>query len=520
MDEMTWSRIRRILAIPLRKWKSSLVARVVSSAMLGSFIVMMIAGIFLLNRVTGGIIEGSQESALVDANEAMVEIDQQMRAAGFDSANWDALTAIVTSAIQRGNTSGRYQVHFVTSIGTFSAANLDTASIPDEIRESVSKDPAAMYWVPTRVLFKDGTQGPGLVVASGGEDPRDSYQVFFVFSLEQEARTLTMVRTAVGLTSLVVLIGVGAVSYGISRQVLAPVRIARRAAEKLSSGELTSLMPVRGTDDLAQLAVSMNHMATQLQQRIRQWEQLSRLQQRFVSDVSHELRTPLTTVRMAVDVIYDQRESLPEVQNKSIELLNKELNRFENLLGDLLEISRFDAGVAVLNVEEHDLTALVLTEAEALSELAASAGCEVILTCDEQCTAMVDARRISRLVRNLISNAIEHGEGEVINLMLVKDESVVALAVRDHGVGFDIDQAKMLFDRFWRADPARTRHSGGTGLGLSISQEDVRLHQGWIHAWGRPGQGAQFRVVLPRRQDIVVTHSPIGLVPSDVGEDL
>jgi two-component system sensor histidine kinase MtrB len=295
--------------------------------------------------------------------------------------------------------------------------------------------------------------------------------------------------------------------------------VASQAAEKLASGKLTELMPVRGTDDLAQLAGSMNHMATQLQQRIQAWQQLSRLQQRFVSDVSHELRTPLTTVRMAVDVIYDKRESLPEVQHKSIELLNKELNRFEALLGDLLEISRFDAGAAVLDLEEHDMGDLIRAEMDSLSELATSAGSELTLEADEQCTAEVDSRRISRLVRNLLSNAIEHGEGQPVTVSLKKDKDVVAFSIRDHGVGFDSEEATHLFDRFWRADPARARHIGGTGLGLAISSEDVHLHQGWIHAWGHPGDGAHFRVVLPRNQNIVVSSSPIELVPADGPEE-
>ena len=503
---------------PVRLWKSSLGLRVVSSALLGSFLVLMAAGFFIFYRVTEGIVENARESAELDANQAMYEIEQQMRNVGYDYANSDALNTIATSAIRRGNSSGRYQVQFVTAVGTFTAANLDVSSIPASIREAVRTDPALVHSVPTQVRFRDGSLGAGMVIAFGGGTERDRFLVYFVFSFEQEVRTLNVVRTAVGLSGLGVLIGIGLVAYGVVRQTLAPVRAARRAAEKLAGGELTQLMPVRGTDDLAQLAQSMNHMATQLQQRIRQWEQLSRLQQRFVSDVSHELRTPLTTVRMAVDVLYDKRESLPEAQHRSIELLNKELNRFESLLGELLEISRFDAGAAVLNVEEHDLADLVRAEVDGLQELATSAGSEIRLTGDSGYTAWMDSRRISRLIRNLLSNAIEHGEGKPVDVIMAMDDNVVAFAVRDHGVGFSLEQGKQLFNRFWRADPARARHIGGTGLGLSISQEDVRLHQGWIHAWGRPGQGAQFRVVLPRREDVIVTHSPIGLIPEDQEE--
>jgi two-component system sensor histidine kinase MtrB len=218
---------------------------------------------------------------------------------------------------------------------------------------------------------------------------------------------------------------------------------------------------------------------------------------------------------MASDVLYDNREGLPMVERRSVELLSKELNRFQALLADLLEISRFDAGAAVLSLEDENLTSLIRGEIESLSELATSTGSEIRLHGDAECAGQMDPRRIARLVRNFLSNAIEHGDGKPIDVYVAHDDDVLAFAVRDHGIGFTLEQGRQLFNRFWRADPARARHIGGTGLGLAISQEDVRLHQGWIHAWGRPGQGAQFRVVLPRSESVVVTHSPIPLIPLD-----
>ena len=519
MAEIGYVRLRHALAAPLRWWRSSLTLRVVTSAVLGSCLVLMVAGFFLLYRVTNGIVSSAQDAAYADANQAMSEIEQRMRGVGYEYIPSDTIYSIEQEAIVRG-ISGGYLVRFITRVATVASSGFDNSFIPLEVLQGLANDPTMVYLAPIEMSYKDGSAGPGYVAASSvsGGGP-DSFLVFFVFSFEQEARTLAMVRAAVALSGLVVLIGIGLVAYIVSRQTLAPLRVARLAAERLSAGELTQLMPVRGTDDLAQLAVSMNHMANQLQQRIRQLEQLSRIQQRFVSDVSHELRTPLTTVRMATDVLHDRRDSLPEVEHKSVELLHKEVNRFEALLADLLEISRFDAGVAVLSLDDADLAALVRGEMESLGELAADTGSPLRLHCDGPCTARIDSRRVARLVRNLVSNALEHGEGRPIDIYLAQDEDVVALAVRDHGVGFTLDQGKQLFNRFWRADPSRTRRIGGTGLGLSISQEDVRLHQGWIHAWGRLGQGAQFRVVLPRREDAVITHSPIPLIPPDADQE-
>ena len=241
-------------------------------------------------------------------------------------------------------------------------------------------------------------------------------------------------------------------------------------------------------------------MAANLQKQIRQLEELSRLQRRFVSDVSHELRTPLTTVRMASDVLHDARGRFDPATARAAELLQTELDRFETLLADLLEISRFDAGRRRARARgrqprrrrppggRHDL---------ARWPTSATPGC-VVDGPDEPCLAEADVRRVERIVRNLVTNAIDHAESRDVEILVAGDDHAAAIAVRDHGVGLGPGESAMVFNRFWRADPARARTSGGTGLGLSISLEDAQLHGGWLQAWGRPGEGAQFRLTLPR----------------------
>ncbi len=306
----------------------------------------------------------------------------------------------------------------------------------------------------------------------------------------------------------------------VSRQVVTPVRAARRAAESLASGNLNDRMTVRGQDDLARLATSMNYMASELQKQIHTLEDLSAIQQQFVSDVSHELRTPLTTVRMAAEVLHEARDDFDPVTARSAELLQTELDRFEALLTDLLEISRFDAGVAVLSTEEVDLRDLVLRVVDAHARFAETTGTQIHIHANQPCKAEVDARRIERILRNLLVNAIEHGEGRPIDIFVEGDDAAVAIAVRDHGVGFEAVQSKQVFHRFWRGDPARARTVGGTGLGLAISMEDANLHGGWLTAWGRPGMGAQFRLTLPRKAGTILEASPLPMVPRDlVGPD-
>jgi two-component system sensor histidine kinase MtrB len=260
----------------------------------------------------------------------------------------------------------------------------------------------------------------------------------------------------------------------------------------------------------------MNYMASELEKQINTLEELSAVQQRFVSDVSHELRTPLTTVRMASEVLYEARDDFDPVAARSAELLQNELDRFELLLTDLLEISRFDAGAAVLNLEEVDLRDLVRRVVDANARLAETNHAAITVRASGDARAEVDARRIERILRNLLVNAIEHSEGHPIDILVEGDDVAVAVAVRDHGVGFEASQARQVFHRFWRGDTARARTVGGTGLGLAIAMEDANLHGGWLTAWGRPAMGAQFRLTLPKRVGAILETSPLPLVPRDL----
>jgi two-component system sensor histidine kinase MtrB len=275
-------------------------------------------------------------------------------------------------------------------------------------------------------------------------------------------------------------------------------------------------MRSHGEDDIAKLAKSFNAMADSLQKQIRQLEDLSRVQQRFVSDVSHELRTPLTTIRMAGDLIHDSRESFDPSVARSAELLHNEIDRFESLLSDLLEISRFDAGAAVLDVEATDLRATMRRAIEATAALAARRGTQVdVIPTKGPCVAEIDPRRVERILRNLVANAIEYGEGRPVTVQLGINTEAVAVSVRDSGVGLRPGEAALVFNRFWRSDPARARTTGGTGLGLAISREDARLHGGWLHAWGEPNVGSCFRLTLPRHSGVAIDSSPLPLRPEE-----
>jgi two-component system sensor histidine kinase MtrB len=348
------------------------------------------------------------------------------------------------------------------------------------------------------------------------------YELYYVFPLTSQQVSLRLVRDRLLAGGAVLVVLLALVAATVARQVVQPVRQASRSAQRLASGLLTERMPVHGEDDLARLASSFNEMAAALQDQIGRLEQLSSAQRRFTADVSHELRTPLTTVRMAADLLHRERDGFPPDVARAAELLQGELDRFEALLADLLEISRHDAHAADLEAEDIDLAALVRDVADTVHPVADGFGAPLDLTGvpTEPVVVQADPRRVARIVRNLLVNAAEHGAGAPVEIAVAAGPEVVAVRVRDHGVGLATQDRERVFERFGRADPARARRadarrSGGTGLGLAIAQEDARLHGGRLDAWGRPGEGASFRLLLPRRIGGPLDPAPLPVKPAD-----
>jgi two-component system sensor histidine kinase MtrB len=370
----------------------------------------------------------------------------------------------------------------------------------------------------TEIVYSDGrTPVPGFAVGAPLSVPGlGAAELYYLFPLSQEQQTLDLVRRTLLFAGLVLVLLLGWISWFVTRQVVDPVRYAASIAEEFSAGHLSERMKVRGEDDLARLARSFNDMAASLELKIGQLEDLSRVQRRFVSDVSHELRTPLTTVRMAADVLHESRDDFDPATARSAELLQTQLDRFEALLADLLEISRFDAGAATLDAVTGDLQDTVASVVEALRPLAERTGTDVrVHRSSAPATAEYDPRRVDRILRNLLANAIEHGEGRPVDITVASSDDAVSIVVRDHGTGLRPGESSLVFNRFWRADPSRVRSIGGTGLGLPIALEDARLHGGWLQAWGAPGDGASFRLTLPRLIGAEISASPLPLEPAD-----
>ncbi len=524
-------------------WRRSIQARVVIGTVVLSTILTLLAGWILLRQVTTGLLESKELTSIAQARSGAVTAQAKLDGAEI-SDQFDVgplLKGLVETLAPRDAAREDFSVVIV---GPLAPADSDAAatggsrssgdivpeeSIPTSLMQKVTSEPGT-WWVFTRVVFGDSALDPVPGIAVGSQisvtGTGQRYGLFYVYPLSEQQQSLFVVRGALITTGALLVVLLGIVAWLVTRQVVTPVRLARRIAERLAAGRLEERMHVRGEDDIARLGISFNQMAGSLQRQIRQLEELSRVQQRFVSDVSHELRTPLTTVRMAADVLHDSRLDFDPATARSAELLQAELDRFEGLLTDLLEISRFDAGAAALDLSRVDLRAVarrVVDDNRALAELRGSVITVVTPPTTpgpgpqpaQLCTAEVDIRRIERIVRNLVVNAIEYGAGGDIEVRVAGSADAVALSVRDHGIGLKPGEETLVFNRFWRADPARARTRGGTGLGLAIAVEDAALHAGTLDAWGEPGQGSVFRLTLPKRAGDRPGRSPLPLVPSE-----
>ncbi|NJC84957.1 HAMP domain-containing histidine kinase [Planosporangium mesophilum] len=522
----------RLAAQARRAWRRSLQLRIVSITLVLSALLVGVFGFVVASRITGGLLDAKVRSASRQVDQGVAYAASQLK--GVTQSGDPALLSTVPAVVVAlGNTAQGGQVQVVMRATDSSlqpltaqaqspawpkAGAYDVVSSPRlvSLREEVARGKVARQWV---TADPDGTGehrylvfgSPVSSITDGGQ-----LELYYLFPLDNEVATVDLVRTTLFATGVALVGLLAMVAALITRLVVRPVRLAARTAQRLSAGLLDQRMEVHGEDDLARLAASFNQMAANLQRQIVRLEEMSRLQRRFTSDVSHELRTPLTTVRMAADLIFSAREAFDPAVARSAELLQAELDRFEGLLADLLEISRFDAGFAMLDAEPTDLVPVVRRAADGLASVAERAGCLVEVGVPAApVIAEIDPRRVERILRNLVGNAIEHSEGRPVRVTLSADESAVAVTVRDHGVGLRPGEEKFVFNRFWRADPSRARQTGGSGLGLSISIEDARLHGGWLEAWGAPGRGAQFRLTLPVRAGDRLVSSPLGLVPGD-----
>lgn len=387
--------------------------------------------------------------------------------------------------------------------------------VTQEIRDVVGADTEGRVVSQSAgIPLTGGAVAPAIVTGTTVDIRGVRYELYLIYDISDTQQTLSTIQFALAAAGLALIVLIGAIAFLVVRIVVGPIEVAAATSRRLAAGELDVRLPVRGDDVLAMLARSFNGMAESLRGQITRLAALSTLQQRFVSDVSHELRTPLTTIRLAGDVLRDRSGAFDPDTARTAELLHTQIVRFEELLSDLLEMSRFDAGAVEMEIDRVNVARLAEDVVAGMTPLAEQRGSELVLIAEGgHFEADVDARRIRRILTNLIGNAIDHGEGRPIEVWVDSDANAAALAVRDYGVGIAVEDLGRVFDRFWRADPSRQRTTGGSGLGLAISLEDAALHDGMLEAWSAPGQGACFRLTIPRRRGTTLVGSPLPLPP-------
>ena len=520
--------IRYLLHSLQRRWRRSLQFRTVLTTLLLSISSFAIVGAYLSNQIANNLFNERLTQAESETRYNVKQVQDTFDGAQVTDQSsvitlvYDTLNAVEGkgSVIQR-----RYVFEAMPEqtkprnrwVESRASDQLTISVIPPDLRAAVQDSGKEQFWASTE--FPVGTEDrPGIAVGNKVTFNGTVYELYLIYDLNTAQQTLNEIQNVLWAGGAALILMIGGIAWYVTRNVVSPVSHAAVVSEKLAAGQLQERMVVKGEDEVARLGASFNHMAASLQEQITQLATLSQMQQRFVSDVSHELRTPLTTVRMAAEVLYDARNDFDPINKRSAELLYNQVERFQSLLADLLEISRFDAGVAMLDAEATDIVQLISHVMEGAAPVAEEYGSKMQLNAPEGSVVVeMDSRRIDRILRNLILNALEHGEGRAVNISVASNADAVAVTVRDHGIGMSPAEAARVFDRFWRADPARARTTGGSGLGLSIATEDTKLHNGWLQAWGNTGVGSNFRLTLPLKQGGTITKSPLPLEPADVG---
>jgi len=516
--------------------RNSLASKVIVSTVLLSLGVVWLTGSALYSQLSDGVKKVNLESSLAEAKSSFFNAQYQFLVIERDTSPviLKAVQDVIVSSTEVSLNQDRKSI-FLNRFGRpfknplnvaapdYSTATdgLDVSTVPDEIRKKVRSSDLVEYEY-AKVSYQDRADANVLIVGRKIVIPKSgNYEMYLVYSLNSQNQTLSIIKNALLFTGFALLFLIGLITWLVVRQVVRPVREAASIAQKFTQGDFSQRMKVESSDEISTLGKSFNDMALSIETQISRLENLSRVQQRFVSDVSHELRTPLTTLRMASEVINSQKNSFDPTIARSSELLVAQLDRFEKLLEDLLEVSRFDAEVAVLEPVDFDLISLI---ERCIEDVRASAHDHAIsISIDhetEQAMINADIRRVERIMRNLLSNALDHAEEKPINVTVICTRTEVAVGVRDFGTGIEPLALSRIFDRFWRADPSRARVRGGTGLGLSIALEDARLHNGELDAWGAPGRGAHFVLTLPRIAGQQIGGRPIRPQPEDYPQSI
>lgn len=331
----------------------------------------------------------------------------------------------------------------------------------------------------------------GRLLIVGGRIPGSTAQLYVVHTEDRIHQDLTQLRNALIAGWVLVVIIAALIGRALARRALEPVGRASEAARAVAEGLLATRLPVEGRDEFGAWAESFNRMAQALEAKIAALSNAEARERRFTADVAHELRTPVTALVAAASMLREYLDLLPPEAQRPAQLLVADVVRLRHLVDELMEISRLDAGQEGVSAQPTALTGIV---AAIVDSRGWRAQVEVI---GEPVTVDTDPRRLERVLANLIANAIEHGLRDV-EVRVVVDGPAATVTVVDSGPGIPADHLPRIFERFYKADPARS--SSGSGLGLAIAHENARLIGADLRVWSEVGSGTRFQLTLPVTQ--------------------
>ncbi|MET7638123.1 HAMP domain-containing sensor histidine kinase [Streptomyces sp. NPDC005438] len=352
--------------------------------------------------------------------------------------------------------------------------------------EGSNRHPYHLYWQRTT-----GSGGHPYLVGGAkliGEKPTPSG--YMRKSLDPEQKDLTSLAWSLGIATALALVAAALLAQVAARALVRPVRRLSEASQRLGEGKLDTRLELTGTDELAELSRTFNEAAESLQTRVADLSSREESSRRFVADMSHELRTPLTAISAVTEVLEEEQENLDPMIAPAVQLVISETRRLGDLVENLMEVTRFDAGTAKVVLDDVDVADQITACIDARAWLDA-----VELDADRGITARLDPRRLDVILANLIGNALKHG-GSPVRVSVRTEDDTLVIDVSDQGPGIPEEVLPHVFDRFYKASASRPR-SEGSGLGLSIALENVRVHGGEVTARNADGGGAVFTVRLP-----------------------
>ncbi len=489
------------------RWRASLRLRIIIVILLGGTFGLLLTALIVTTQIRVTIFDRVVNSSVEQFSADLSSVDEKFISGSFAQkgqaqqfANelvakmYDSDNGVVGVALL-GVGQGKNKTYNIVDTTVASAIDIRPLLSAEMRSEVHSKNSIA--WQSISIKNEQGDSVPAVLMGAKLVSV-DNYELYALYSLEKQEELVLLVYRALLVVFILMFFFLLVLTVILLKMILRPITEVSNSASQLAQGNFDTRMVVRGTDEFASLAKSFNSMASSLQDQFMALEKMSTLQTNFVSAVSHELRSPVTTIRMAGQLLYDKREELPSALKRSVELQYDQVNNLDTMLSDLLEISRYDAGAMELATEKVDLGSIVARVMEICAPLAQENGVEAKLNLVGDTTAEVEPRRIERIVRNLVVNALEHADGNPVEVTVQGNDTAVGVEVLDHGVGMTLEQANHVFDRFWRADSSRVRKTGGTGLGLTIAREDARLHGGALEVTGELGVGSVFVLTVPK----------------------